>query len=115
MAIKANIKKDDRVEVISGKNRGKVGRVKKLVADKKRLRVIVENVNLITRHTKPGPNSPGGKLEKEAPLDISNVALLCPKCHERTRVAHTFVPVVGSGKPRKVRVCKKCSEQIDEK
>ena len=115
MAIKANIKKDDRVEVITGKNRGKVGKVKKLVAGKDRLRVIVENVNMVTRHTKPGPGSAGGKIEKEAPLHISNVALLCPKCNERTRVAHTFVPVVGSDKPRKVRVCKKCNEHIDEK
>ncbi len=114
--IKCNIKKDDRVEVITGKNRGKVGKVKKLVVDKNRLRVIVEGVNMVTRHTKPSqPGAPSGKLQKEAPLHISNVALLCPKCNEATRVAHQFVPTVGSDKPRKVRVCKKCKEQIDEK
>lgn len=116
MTTKSNIKKDDRVEVIAGKNRGKIGRIKKLVADKNRLRVIVENVNMVTRHTKPaGPGAPGGKIEKEAPIHISNVALLCPKCNEATRVAHAFVPVIGSDKQRKVRVCKKCKEHIDEK
>lgn len=116
MTTKCNIKKDDRVEVITGKNRGKIGRIKKLVADKKRIRVIVENVNVVTRHTKPaGPGAPGGKIEKEAPIHISNVVLLCPKCNEATRVGYAFVPTVGSEKPRKVRVCKKCKEHIDEK
>ncbi len=114
MATKSNIKKDDRVEVISGKSRSKVGKVKKIVADKNRVRVIVEGVNIVTRHTKPGPNTSGGKIEKEAPLHISNVALLCPKCNEKTRVGHEFVPAVGSEKPRKVRVCKKCKEHIDD-
>ena len=114
--IKCNIKKDDRVEVTTGKNRGKIGKVKKLVADKNRLRVIVEGINIVTRHTKPSaPGAPSGKLQKEAPVHISNVALLCPKCNETTRVGHEFVPVVGSDKSRKVRVCKKCKEHIDEK
>lgn len=112
---KCKIKSEDRVEVITGKNRGKIGKVKKMVADKKRLRVIVENVNMVTRHTKPGgPGIPGGIFKKEAPLDISNVALLCPKCNEPTRVSYTFLPQVGSDKLKKVRVCKKCKEQIDE-
>ena len=80
------------------------------------MRVIIDGVNIVTRHTKPGgPGQPGGKIEKEAPLDISNVALLCPKCNEKTRVGHAFVPQVGSDKQRKVRVCKKCREHIDEK
>ena len=117
MTVKScNIKKDDRVEVISGKNRGKTGKVKKLVAEKNRLRVLVEGVNMVTRHTKPGaPGAPSGKIQKEAPIHISNVALLCPKCSEKTRVGHAFVPQVGSEKQRKVRVCKKCNEHIDEK
>jgi len=114
--IKCNIKKDDRVEVITGKHRGKVGKVKKLLAEKSRLRLIVEGVNIVVRHSKPSaPGAPSGKIEKEAPIQISNVALLCPKCNEKTRVAHDFVPVVGSDKQRKVRVCKKCKEHIDEK
>lgn len=116
MSVKSNIRKDDRVEVITGKNKGKIGKIKKVVADKARIRVIVEGVNMVTRHTKaPSPGAPSGKIEKEAPLHISNVALLCPKCNEATRVGHLFVPQVGSDKPRKVRVCKKCKEHIDEK
>jgi len=115
MAIKSNIRKEDRVEVITGKHRGKIGKVKKLVTDKNRVRVIVEGVNMVTRNTKPGPGSPGGRIQKESPIHISNVALLCPKCSESTRVGHAFTPQVGSDKPRKVRVCKKCNEHIDEK
>ena len=113
--ITCNIRKADRVEVTTGKHRGKIGTVKKLVADKSRLRVIVEGVNIVTRNTKPGPGSAGGRLQKEAPIHISNVALLCPKCNEATRVGHAFLPQVGSEKPKKVRVCKKCNEHIDEK
>jgi len=116
MSVKCSIRKDDRVEVITGKNKGKIGKVKKIVVDKTRTRVIVEGVNKVTRHTKaPSPGAPSGKIEKEAPLHISNVALLCPKCNEATRVGHIFVPQVGSDKPRKVRLCKKCKEHIDEK
>jgi large subunit ribosomal protein L24 len=112
----SSIKREDRVEVITGKNKGRSGRVLKLVADKKRLRVLVEGLNKVTRHTKPGaPGAPSGKIEKEAPIHISNVALICPKCKKPTRVAHAFVPVVGSDRQRKVRVCKKCREHIDEK
>ncbi len=115
MAIKCKIKREDRVEVLAGKDKGKIGKVKKLVEHKNRLRVVVENVNKVVRHTKPSqPGAPSGKLEKEAPLAISNVALLCPKCNEKTRVGHIFVPQVGSEKERKVRVCKKCNEQIDD-
>lgn len=114
MKTKCKIKREDRVEVTTGKNRGKIGKVIKLMADKKRLRVIVENVNMVVRHTKPaGPGTPGGIFKKEAPLDISNVILLCPKCNEGTRVSYTSVPQVGSDKLKKVRVCKKCQEHID--
>ena len=113
---KCKIKKDDLVEVIAGKNQGKIGKVKKLMADKKRLRVIVENVNMVIRHTKAGaPGSPSGKIQKEAPLAISNVMLMCPKCNETTRVGHAFLPPVGTDKAKKVRVCKKCKEHIDVK
>ena len=117
MNVKCNIRKDDRVEVITGRNRGKIGKVKQIATGKtRRTRVIVEGVNLVIRHTKAGaPGAPSGKIEKEAPLDISNVALLCPKCGETTRVGHAFVPAVNSEKLRKVRVCKKCREHIDDK
>ena len=115
MTVKCKIKKDDRVEVITGRNRGKIGKVKKIMMDKTRVRVVVEGVNMVVRHAKAvDARSTSGKIEKEAPLAISNVALLCPKCHEATRVGHVFTPpAVGAGKPRKVRVCRKCKEHID--
>jgi len=116
MTVKCKIRKDDRVEVITGRSRGKIGKVKKVMVDKNRVRVLVEGVNMVVRHAKAvAPGAQSGKIEKEAPLAVSNVALLCPKCHEATRVGHAFTPsAVGSGKPRKVRVCRKCKEQIDE-
>jgi len=116
MTVKCKIRKDDRVEVLTGRGRGKIGKVKKIVVDKNRVRVLVEGVNMVVRHAKAAtPGAQSGKIEKEAPLPISNVALLCPKCHEATRVGHAFTPsAVGAGKPRKVRVCRKCKEHIDE-
>jgi large subunit ribosomal protein L24 len=116
MNVKCKIKKDDRVEVITGRSRGKIGKVKKIMAEKRRVRVVVEGVNMVVRHAKAvAPGASSGKIEKEAPLAVSNVALLCPKCHEAVRVGYAFTPpTVGSGKPRKVRVCRKCKEHIDE-
>ena len=79
------IKKDDVVLVITGKERGKTGKVVRVFAD--RGQVIVERVNMIKRHRKPqGPQSPGGILEKEAPLAVSNVMLICPTANVPTRV-----------------------------
>jgi large subunit ribosomal protein L24 len=117
MTVKCKIRKDDRVEVTAGRSRGKIGKVKKVMVEKNRVRVLVEGVNMVVRHAKAAnPGASSGKIEKEAPLSISNVALLCPKCHETTRVGYDFVPpAVGTGKPRKVRVCRKCKEHIDEK
>jgi len=80
-----NIKKDDTVIVIAGKERGKTGKVVRVFGDKGK--VIVERVNMIKRHRKPqGPQNPGGILEKEAPLHISNVMLICPSENTPTRV-----------------------------
>lgn len=101
------IKKNDKVIVIVGKEKGKIGTVLKI--DPEKGRVIVEKVNMVKRHSKPSAqNSQGGIVEKEAPLQISNVMIVCNKCAEPTRI----------GKLRledglKVRVCKKCSEPLD--
>ena len=116
MTVKCKIKKDDRVEVLTGRSRGKIGKVKKIMAVRNQVRVLVEGVNMVTRHAKAvAPGASSGKIEKEAPLSISNVALLCPKCHEAARVGYAFAPsAVGSDKPRKVRVCRKCKEHIDD-
>ena len=103
------IRKNDNVLVITGKDRGKRGRVLRVVPDKNRL--IVEGVNMIKRHTKPNPgkNIQGGIVEREASLHASNVQLVCPECGAQTRVGHK---VLGDG--RKVRICRKCEGVVDK-
>ena len=102
------IKKDDTVVVITGKNKGKHGRVLSVIPKKDR--VIVERVNIVKRHLKPSAKyREGGILEKEAPIHISNVMLLCPRCNKPTRIANR---ILDDG--RKVRACKKCKEVIDQ-
>lgn len=112
---KLNIKRDDTVVVISGKDKGKKGKV--TMALPKEERVVVHDVNKITRHTKPKKQGqPGGRIVREDPIHVSNVMLICPKCNSATRVAHQFIEEKGEGdKPgiKKVRVCKKCGKQID--
>lgn len=101
------IKKNDTVVVITGKHKGKKGRVIKVMPSENK--VIVEKVNIVKRHMKPSRKyAQGGIIEKEAPLHISNVMLLCPKCDNPTRIG---AAILGDGK--KVRVCKKCKEVID--
>lgn len=102
------IKKDDTVEVIYGKDKGKRGKV--LSVDRDENRVIVEGINIVSRHMRPTQDMPqGGIIENEAPIHISNVMLVCPRCDERSRIG---VDVLDSGK--KVRVCKSCDEVIDK-
>ena len=101
------IKKNDIVVVIAGKEKGKTGKVLRMIPKKDR--VLVERVNMVKRHTKPGMASrQGGIIEKEAGVHISNVKLMCGKCNEATRVGFR---VLEDG--RKVRFCKKCNEMID--
>jgi large subunit ribosomal protein L24 len=107
-APKAALKKDDTVIVISGRERGKTGKVVKVLRD--RGKILVERINVIKRHRKAsGPQNPGGILEKEAALDLSNVMLLCPACNKPTRVGSKRL---GEDRTR-VRTCKKCGETID--
>jgi large subunit ribosomal protein L24 len=103
------IRKNDQVVVIAGKDRGKRGRVLKVIPEKNRL--VVEGVNFIKRHTKPNPGRQikGGIVEREAPLHASNVQLVCPECNAPTRVGRR---IVGDG--RKVRVCRKCEGVVDK-
>ena len=101
------IKKDDKVKVIAGKDKGKVGKVLKVNGKKHRL--LVENINVVKRHTKPSAqNRQGGILESEALIHWSNVMLMCNKCIEPVRVK---TKTLDDGK--KVRICRKCSEIID--
>jgi large subunit ribosomal protein L24 len=103
------IRRNDNVLVVTGKDRGKRGRVLKVVPDKNRL--VVEGVNVIKRHTKPNPgrNIKGGIVEREASLHASNVQLVCPECSAQTRIGHQ---VLGDG--RKVRICRKCKGVVDK-
>jgi large subunit ribosomal protein L24 len=98
--------KNDTVKVISGNHKGKVGKVLKVFPGTRR--VIVEKVNLVKRHQKPrSQTDPGGILEKEASIHMSNVLLVCPKCSKPSR---TGVGELSDGK--KVRVCKACNEML---
>jgi large subunit ribosomal protein L24 len=105
------IRKNDNVLVITGKDRGKRGRVLKVLPGDRAIRLIVEGVNMIKRHTKPNPgkNVKGGIVEREASLHASNVQLVCPECGAQTRVGHK---VLGDG--RKVRICRKCEGVVDK-
>jgi large subunit ribosomal protein L24 len=97
------------VVVIAGKDRGKRGRVLKVLPD--RNRVVVEGVNVVKRHTKPNPraNVKGGIVEREGPLHASNVQIVCPECGAPTRIGRR---VLGDG--RKVRICRKCEGVVDK-
>ena len=103
------IRKNDNVLVVTGKDRGKRGRVLKVVPEKNRL--VVEGVNVIKRHTKPNPsrNIKGGIVEREASLHASNVQLVCPECSKMTRIGHQ---ILNDG--RKVRICRKCEGVVDK-
>jgi large subunit ribosomal protein L24 len=78
--------------------------------------VVVEGLNIVKRHTKArGPGKPGGIIEKEAPLDASNVMLICPRCGRAARTGHRFLEETDhKGRPRKVRFCKACQGNVDE-
>lgn len=102
---KFNIKKDDLVIVIKGENKGKKGKVLKVLRDKNR--VIVEGVNIVKRHQKARKQGEkSGIIEKEAPVSISNVMLVCPKCNTPTKVSHI------RSDNKNLRVCKNCREMI---
>ena len=106
--IKLHVKKDDMVTVIAGKEKGKTGRILRVLPDKNR--VLVESLNQIKRHTRPSrSNQEGGIIEKEAPLAASNVMLVCGACNKPTR---TGSRVLEDG--TKVRFCKKCNEIVDK-
>jgi large subunit ribosomal protein L24 len=101
------IKKNDTVLVISGREKGKKGRVLSVHPLERNL--LVEKVNMIKKHMKPSRKyAQGGIIEKEAPLQISNVMLICPKCNKPTRIGNSQLQ--GG---RKVRICKKCREVMD--
>ncbi len=103
-----NIQRNDRVEVIAGSDRGKQGRVLRVIPDTNK--VLVEHVRIVKKNVRPNPqkNIKGGIAEQEAPIHVSNVMLVCPNCGP-SRVGHKFEG------DKKVRVCKKCDQVIETK
>lgn len=101
------IKKNDSVLVITGEDSGKKGRVLSVLGKKDR--VVVEGLNIIKRHMKPSKKySQGGIIEREAPIERSNVMLVCPKCDKPTKIGNK---ILENGK--KIRACRKCGEVIE--
>ena len=101
------IKKGDQVLVIAGADKGKKGEVVRVLGDK----VVVQNIHIVKRHTKPNPqrNIKGGVVEREAAVHASNVQLVCPECGKPTRIGRK---ILGDG--RKVRICRKCEGVVDK-
>jgi len=103
-----SIKKNDTVVVIAGREKGKRGRVLSVYPQKDRL--LIEKINIIKKHMKPTrKQTQGGIIEKEASIHMSNVMLICPKCNKPTRIGNS---ILQDG--RKLRMCKKCREVIDQ-
>lgn len=103
---KISIKKDDMVIVLSGKDKGQKGKILEVMP--KSGKVVVEKINVVSRHTRPRKQGDeGGIIKKEAPMYASKVMRVCPKCDKPTRPAHKLM---ADGK--KVRVCKKCGAEI---
>ena len=104
---KVDLKKDDKVKVVAGKDKGKIGKVLKV--NQKKNRVLIENINMIKRHSRPSAqNRQGGIVEREAAIHWSNVMLMCNKCMSPVRIK---TQILEDGK--KKRVCRKCDELID--
>ena len=112
--VRIDIKKEDTVKVLSGRDKGKTGRV--LQVNRETGRVLVEHVMMLKRHTRPNPAKQikGGIAERESPINVSNVMVVCPSCHKATRIGH-HVDVVAGGKARRSRVCRKCGATLDKK
>lgn len=104
-----HVKKEDQVVILVGKDRGKTGRVLRVLP--REGKVIVENVNFVKRATRPNPgkNIKGGMVEKERAIDLSNVMVVCRECGARARIGYS---TLQDG--RKIRVCKKCNGTVDQ-
>ena len=109
-----HVKTGDEVLIIAGKDKGRRGKIKRSVPTEGR--VVVEGLNIVKRHTKArGPGKPGGIIEKEAPLNSSNVMLICPSCGRASRTGHRFLEETDhKGHPRMVRFCKSCDAVVDK-
>jgi large subunit ribosomal protein L24 len=105
--MKTKIKKDDKVKVLTGKDKGKIGKVLRIV--KKTNRVVIENINVVKVNQKPTQANPqGGIVEKNMPVHVSNLMIMCNSCVKPTRIS---MKLLEDGK--RVRICKQCNQQID--
>ncbi len=103
-----DIRRNDQVKILAGKDVKEVGRVLRVIRGKQR--VVVEGINMVKRHTRPNPsrNLKGGIVEREGPIHISNVMVVCGACGQPTRIGHQ---VLADGK--KIRICRKCEASLD--
>ncbi len=110
--VRIDLKKEDTVKVLSGRDKGREGRV--LSVNRETGKVLVEHVMMIKRHTRPNPGKQikGGIAERESPINVSNVSIVCPSCHKAVRMAH-HTDIVAGGKSRRTRVCRKCGATLD--
>jgi large subunit ribosomal protein L24 len=110
-----DFKKEDTVRVLSGRDRGKTGRV--LQVDRKTGKILVEHVMMIKRHTRPNPGKQikGGIAERESPIQASNCMIVCPGCNKAVRIGHHVDHAGAGGKTRRWRVCRKCGQTLDRK
>ncbi|MBN2569068.1 MAG: 50S ribosomal protein L24 [Deltaproteobacteria bacterium] len=102
-----HIKKGDMVKVTAGREKGKTGKVLKVISAKKQ--IVIEKLNVIKKHQRPDAKGKGGIVEKEAAMHVSNVAVICNKCDTGVRVGYKFLD-----NAKKVRVCRRCQEILDE-
>ena len=104
-----HVKKNDEVLVLAGKDRGKSGRVLRVFPAKKR--AVVENINMLRKHTRPNPqkNIKGGVVERESPIHLANLMVICRECGKPTRVSYSLL-----SEGTKVRTCRKCNGTIDK-
>ena len=111
--MKMHVRRGDMVKILSGKDISKQGKIVKVYP--REGKVVVDGINICTRHTKPAPpkNPQGGRIEKAMPIAACKVMLICPKCGKPTRVGHVIEEV--NGKKKSHRVCKRCGETIMEK
>lgn len=106
---KVHVKRNDTVYILAGKDRGKTGKVLKVLTSDSR--AIVEGLHMVQKHTRANPqrNVKGGILPKESPVHLSNLMVVCKRCNKHARVGFSHMP-----DGRKVRVCKNCNELLDE-
>lgn len=111
--VRIDLKREDTVKVISGRDSGKTGRV--LGVNRETGKVLVEHVMMIKRHTRPNPQKQikGGIAERESPIAVSNLMIVCPGCNKAVRIQHHIEHLAG-GKSRRTRVCRKCGQTLDK-